>query len=429
MERYLNKVICGDCLDVMKGMPDGCVQCCVTSPPYWGLRDYGTATWEGGAPGCDHKRPGPKDSDARTPKNGYKDGFRNGVNDTDHAQEPYRDICRKCGARRIDQQYGLEQTPEEYVAKMVEVFREVRRLLKDDGTCWVNLGDSYWNGGGEKRDGGHGFVDGGKRKLKIAEGALLQRKSATELLLKPKDICGIPWRLAFALQADGWVLRQDIIWSKGNCMPESVKDRCTKSHEYIFLLSKSARYFFDHEAIQEKASIDTHARYARGRSDSHKWADGGPGNQSIAKSFDHMVSVPNNYKGSIPGRHDGPGQDRRSKKDRAPGVSFSGAVKDVVENRNKRSVWHVNSVGFPQAHFATFPPKLIEPCILAGSRMGDVVLDPFGGAGTTGMVAAKLGRNYLLLELNPDYCRMAEERIARETAQLNMFTQNTQQRR
>lgn len=221
--------------------------------------------------------------------------------------------------------------------------------------------------------------------------------------LKPKDLVGIPWMLAFALRADGWYLRSEIIWHKPNPMPESVTDRPTKAHEQIFLLAKSKRYYYNAGAIQERASDDTHARYARGRSDTHKWADGGPGNQSIAKSFEHMRTR-NGVHPKCAAAGSGIKQNE----------SFSAAVKDVVETRNKRTVWTVATQPFPEAHFATFPEDLIRPCILAGCPAGGTVLDPFSGAGTTGLVAKENGCEYIGVELNPDYVAMSEKRLCQE---------------
>jgi site-specific DNA-methyltransferase (cytosine-N4-specific) len=309
--------------------------------------------------------------------------------------------------------------------------------------------------------------------------------------MKRKDLVGIPFMLALALRADGWYLRQTVIWHKPDCMPESVKDRCTTAHEYLFMFSKSPRYYYDWNAIKEPASLDTHARYARGRSDNHKYAQGGPGNQTIARTLAHMKNrpagwhnsprykgqfpqcpapgpqLPISYKSSLPGRKDGPGQDRRSQNDRCPkeivrderdrgsassrmgrgpgwrkreraagqtpksapagsGIkaneSFHSAIGDIVDSRNKRSVWSIPSEGFSEAHFATFPQKLVEPCILAGSREGDVVLDPFGGAFTTAIVAHNLGRDFVMIELSPAYIKMGIARYKRETAQLNFIT-------
>ncbi len=302
VETYL-----GDCIETMRfWLPDQSIQTCVTSPPYFGLRDYGH---EG--------------------------------------------------------QIGLEATPDAYVAKMVEVFREVRRVLRDDGTLWLNLGDSY-NAAG--RDG-HGTRQGYKQSSNRASASKADNCRPSVDWLKPKDLIGIPWRVAFALQADGWYLRQDIIWHKPNPMPESVRDRCTKAHEYIFLLSKSERYFFDGKAIREGDQI-----YTR---------------KASPKKIASSGALPNG-----PGTHGGFGKD----------ITTVGA--------NKRSVWTVATRPYKGAHFATYPPDLIEPCILAGSRPGDTVLDPFGGSGTTAAVAKKHGRHAVLCELNPEYIPLIEQRIA-----------------
>lgn len=305
-------IIVGDCLETLKTLPDASVQTCITSPPYWGLRDYGM--------------PG---------------------------------------------QLGLEKTPEEYTAKMVGVFREVRRVLKDDGTLWLNLGDSYAGnnsscGENEKRNLGNDIFHGGSSHL-------AQRRTVGNHNLKLKDLVGIPWRVAFALQADGWYLRQDIIWHKPNPMPESVRDRCTKAHEYIFLLTKKDRYYFDADAVKEPAT----------------------------KKPDSNVSACK-YEGDDPFFATKQG----IKKAR---------IKDFrLLGRNRRSVWSIATQPCKEAHFATFPPKLIEPCVLAGSKEGDTILDPFNGAGTTGMVAARYGREYIGIELNPDYAEIAKRRIQAE---------------
>lgn len=320
-ETSLGKLYHGDALSVLQSLPDQSVNCCVTSPPYFGLRDYG-----------------------------------------------------------VEGQIGLEKTPDEFVAKLVEVFREVWRVLRDDGTCWVNLGDSY-NAAG--RDG-HGTRIGAKQGTNraSANGFDLNRPSADNL--KPKDLIGIPWRVAFALQADGWYLRQDTIWHKPNPMPESVTDRCTKSHEYVFLLSKSARYYYDHEAVKEKAD-------------------------------------PKNYRKNPSVRAVPPGKTKNGKLDTKRGEVF-------CETRNRRSVWTIEEDEYAQflqwkedhaqdktdvwsiaakpfkgAHFACFPPKLIEPCILAGCPVGGVVLDPFVGSGTTMLVAKQFGRKSIGIELSQKY--------------------------
>ena len=270
---------------------------------------------------------------------------------------------------------GLEQTPEQYITNMVEVFRCVRNVLADDGTLWVNIGDSYAGGntGGKWREGsaradGDVREDGHSRRNRNGNGAVSG--------CKPKDLIGIPWMLAFALRADGWYLRQDIIWSKPNPMPESVRDRCTKAHEYIFLLSKSERYFFDSEAMKEDAIGGQTGKAASFKRDGSKREQ------------------------KIPGQ--GYGTNRPDRED----VAYNGA------KRNRRSVWTVATRPYKGAHFATFPPALIEPCILAGSRPGDIVLDPFMGSGTTASVALQHGRQYLGCELNPAYQPLQDARIA-----------------
>jgi DNA modification methylase len=340
----------GDCRDVLRTLPEESVHMCVTSPPYFGLRDYGTGQWEGGDPACSHIEVQPQGRTGRETPGGRGGSFP-------VSERAFKSECRKCGAARIDRQIGLEATPEAFVAEMVAVFRAVRRALRSDGTCWLNLGDSYASG---RRGGG---ADNSKQQTNI--GALLGPKLAPDGF-KAKDLLGIPWRVAFALQADGWYLRQDIIWSKPNPMPESVRDRCTKAHEYIFLLAKSERYYYDADAIAEQSIIGIGA----------------------------IRNIMPRNKGVASARRDG---------DRF----------DVVNDgtRNRRSVWEVATQPYAEAHFATFPPALIEPCILAGCPKRGTVLDPFGGAGTTGLVADRLGRNAILIELNPEYAAMAERRI------------------
>lgn len=307
-------ILNGDCLDKLKTLESESVQCCVTSPPYWGLRDYG-----------------------------------------------------------VDGQLGLEKKPEEYVAKMVAVFREVKRVLRNDGTLWVNLGDSY-------SGGGRGFGYGGKQDTN--KGCDGMPKSIIADGLKSKDLVGIPWRVAFALQADGWYLRQDIIWHKPNPMPESVKDRCTKSHEYIFLLTKSARYYYDNEAVKEKAVWDL---------------DGQGTEERKNRSFEGMKSYPTEIKNGI--------RPRKFGATKQEGTLRHDVGNMFVDNgiRNKRSVWTVNTQPYKEAHFATFPEEIPRTCILAGSKEGDTILDPFCGSGTTGEVALKLNRNFIGIELNEKY--------------------------
>ena len=322
-----SKILVGDVRTRLTEIPDDSIQSCVTSPPYWGLRDYGQ-----------------------------------------------------------DGQIGVEQTPDDYVAKMVAVFREVRRVLKDDGTLWLNLGDSY-NGSGGNHQPHHKNDTGFQGKIG-AEKYRGQGRNIEEL--KPKDLVGIPWRVAFALQADGWWLRQDIIWHKPNPMPESVRDRCTKAHEYIFLLSKSPKYYFDNQAIQEDAKTAPGATWKE-----RKAAGATAGNVVVGDG------VRNGTQRVVHGK----------------GVTSNLTRQDG--KRNKRSVWTVTTRPFKGAHFATFPPALIEPCILAGSPKGGVVLDPFFGAGTTGLVAQRHGREWIGCEINPEYAAIAQARIEAES---NLFT-------
>ena len=370
-------VYVGDCVESLRTMPDKSVHCCVTSPPYWGLRDYGTARWEGGSADCDHKN---------RPLASPKSTLKGHTPDVKLAMGgmPLRDTCGKCGAIRVDNQLGLEKTPEEYVAKMVEVFREVRRVLKDDGTLWLNLGDSYANppsGQAQRAFNGQGG-DYGRGGFPKSEAHVGKLRHSIPSGLKPKDLVGIPWRVAFALQADGWYLRQDIIWAKPNPMPESVTDRCTKSHEYIFLMSKSAKYWYDADAVKEAGT---------GRN----WmASGG---NLVGKGV-HKC-----------------GDGYRDNKDGRSGFATG---------RNRRSVWHISTRPYKGAHFATFPPALIEPCIKAGCPAGGTVLDPFGGSGTTGRVANDLGRKAILCELNTSYVELIKQRLTEPAKPLKKRTRD-----
>lgn len=396
-------------------LADESVQCVVTSPPYWGLRDYGTATWVGGDPECEHLA-GPLASSKSTLHDGA------GGADTEKVRVggmPYRDICPKCGARRIDAQLGLEPTPEEYVANMVAVFREVKRVLRPDGVVWLNIGDSY---AANRGSGASGI--GEKQASNV--GANLGRLICPDGL-KPKDLVGIPWRVAFALQADGWWLRSDIIWAKPNPMPESVKDRCTRSHEYVFMLTKSARYYYDNEAVKEPcASGPSDIRKMEEQQDriggKHKTLDDPLAAASAATQIGRKRAVPASWHGNgfDSERHIEKHPDT-SRLPRWPGIGPKhAAIRDRNEEyrdmkagwyRNRRDVWTVATEPYKGAHFATMPTRLIEPCILASSRPGDVVLDPFSGAGTVGLVASRLGRRHIGVELSLEYCTMAEQRI------------------
>lgn len=337
----LDRIYIGDCLEVMRSWPDSLIQTCVTSPPYWGLRDYGD--------------PG---------------------------------------------QIGLEETPEIYIKKLVEVFREVRRVLCDDGTLWLNLGDSYYNyrPGSNDDSRPQGFDP---KRLDPRDLPTCPSKRKNRILgLKEKDLVGIPWRIAFALQTDGWYLRSDIIWAKPNPMPESVTDRPTKAHEYIFLMAKQERYFYDSTAIKEKCFTDPF-------STSHQTFGAAGGKVANTPGQKHKQS------GKKWGSQNKINQDRNDN-----GNHPSGGW--PIQDRNKRSVWSVATSPFTGAHFATFPTELIKPCILAGSRPGNIVLDPFMGAGTTALVAAQYNRRFLGIELNAKYAAMAEKRIRAELAQIKM---------
>ena len=546
-------VYVGDCVESLRMMPDKSVHCCVTSPPYWGLRDYGTARWEGGSAACDHVDVsiGMSDKNTLGPS-----GYLPPTNAANVGRvRQYRDTCGKCGAIRIDSQLGLEKTPEEYVAKMVEVFREVRRVLKDDGTLWLNLGDSYANppsGQAQRAFNGQGG-DYGRGGFPKSEAHVGKLRHSIPSGLKPKDLVGIPWRVAFALQQSfytgkisnendrvwlaamvdaegsicgteyetgdrtktniyicvtntstriidkcerlfpqevkhvyektnsasgrrcfrwdverietksmflreiyphlvakrkqailaytfiemqrglsskkkgyvpeqhdqrswimsalsrlnagedidipewcveppslnepGFYLRQDIIWAKPNPMPESVTDRCTKSHEYIFLMSKSAKYWYDADAVKE-ASVDPEAsakRYA-------------------APFFVGDKHESGNYSPT--------------------GATHTGGMKHFDGTRNRRSVWHISTRPYKGAHFATFPPALIEPCIKAGCPEGGTVLDPFGGSGTTGRVASDLGRKAILCELNTSYVELIKQRLTEPAKPLKKRTRD-----
>jgi len=333
----------GDSLATLRAMDSESVQCCVTSPPYWGLRDYGTVKWKGGDSSCNH-----------SVGNQVQDNKAIGAITTGQRPGIDASVCIKCGAIRIDSQLGLEKTHEEYVEKMVEVFHEVKRVLRGDGTLWLNLGDSYGSGQ-RKTQKSQTVANGNRQDLPIKRG---KQGFAKQLI-------GIPWLVAFALQSDGWYLRSDIIWSKPNPMPESVKDRPTKSHEYIFLMSKSKKYFYDADAIKE------------------------PTVTSDASVRDRDMTKLNN----TPGR-----------------TRMGGLTVNNYNNRNKRSVWTVNTKPYKEAHFATFPPDLIKPCIMAGSKKGDVVLDPFSGSGTTGYVSKELNRKSVMIELKEEYIQLQIDR-------------------
>lgn len=376
---FVDRFIAGHVLEVLQEIPAESVQCVVTSPPYWGLRDYGLEpiVWQEGDRACEEhewrqlpprRNRGPKD--ACTPKQLSNIGTLHTL--------PKTNFCLLCGAWRGS--LGLEPSPELYTQHIVEIFQGVKRVLRKDGTVWLNLGDSYMGGKGQSGQGSPEYqaarqdVSLNKPHQHIAGPKRTRPTDRKQDALKPKDLCGIPWRVALALQADGWWLRSDIIWSKSNPMPESVRDRPTKSHEYIFLLTKSKKYYYDQDAVREPVAAATLERDKYTRITSGKE---GP----YAVAHDH--ETPSNPSG-----------------------------------RNLRSVWRMSTQPFPEAHFATYPEKLVERCILAGTRPDDLILDPFMGSGTTACVAVKHGRHFVGIELSEEYCEMARRRIVRTQTEL-----------
>lgn len=466
----------GDVRAVLAELPDESVQCVVTSPPYWGLRDYGTGSWEGGDPDCDHEAHG------RTRNDRGSTGLGGGP--TAGSRDPISLAC-KCGAHRIDQQLGLEPTPSSYVENMVAVFREVRRVLRKDGTLWLNIGDSYAGSGpsgasyqsettkrraAQKQDGNFRLSKTlGERGLTYAE-----KKPVPPPGLKPKDLCGIPWRLAFALQADGWYLRAEIIWAKPNPMPESVTDRPTKSHEQVFLFTRSPRYFYDADAVREPAEW---ARWGDQTNAKHEGSESAAGWIGSRTKAELTPREPRGKALTSP-RNDGNTWNEANGRGFIPNQA----------GRNLRSVWSIATQPYAEAHFATYPEELVRRCILAGTsekgccpecgapweretkeatggsigqswhdhsadeRRGNakvltskgyqrgattgwrttcdhykvgtvvptpiapcVVLDPFLGSGTTALVARKHGRHCIGIELNEKYAEMAARRLSQQS--------------
>ncbi|MBS0329244.1 MAG: site-specific DNA-methyltransferase [Proteobacteria bacterium] len=346
------EILQGDVRETLRTLEAGSVQTCVTSPPYFGLRDYG-----------------------------------------------------------VDGQIGLEPTPVEYVEQMVQVFREVRRVLRDDGTLWLNLGDSYAGYHGNKNSvvptsATNGWANGTNENERTS--------TANRNGLKPKDLIGIPWRVAFALQQDGWYLRQDIIWHKPNAMPESVRDRCTKAHEYVFLLSKSERYYWDAEAMQEPAVGGLPGNTTHKHTSAYEAGDDRARTKAGPVAYaERQRSKRDSFKRGGSKRAEViPGQSVGTHRPDRPESEYD------VFTRNRRSVWTVATRPYKGAHFATFPPALIEPCILAGAPFNGLVLDPFTGSGTTAAVALQHGRRFIGCELNPDYIKLAEARIAAAEAEV-----------
>ncbi len=348
-KKLINQIIKADCIEGMKALADNSIDCVVTSPPYYALRDY-----------------------------------------------------------EVPGQIGMEETPEAFIAKLVLVFEQVRRVLKEDGTIWVNMGDTYWAGKGksgqsyskqyqnERYNGGRSF--NGSQHQVAGKGVTRPNDGKSEIY-KPKDLIGIPWMLAFALRSSGWYLRQDIIWHKPNPMHESVTDRCSKAHEYLFMLSKSSKYYFDSLSIKQPVKISTTQRLSQDV-ENQKGSE-----RAVGKTNGRMKAVSGNKErkpGSARGCPEGSGSNVSSH------VPWEGYL------ANKRSVWTVATKPFKEAHFATFPPELIIDCIKAGCSPGGIVMDPFMGAGTTALVSQKLGRNYIGFELNQKYIDIAEKRLKKE---------------
>lgn len=380
------RLLVGDVIEQLSTLPDNSVHCVVTSPPYWGLRDY-----------------------------------------------------------KAKGQIGLEKTPEEYIAKMVCVMREVRRVLRPDGTMWMNMGDCYAGSGRGGNTSNTSTLQGStesqeqSRKARgsikptvlhaatIRSGAIGRAWTPAAKGVKQKDLIGMPWMLAFALRADGWYLRQDIIWAKPNPMPESVGDRCTKAHEYIFLMTKRSRYFYDAEAIMEECTGNAHARgngvnpkcyNGSGFEDKQVHMPGAPPTGKQPRQARYKTSDGwDTSKGY--GGHGNVHKAGREKGRPRQNPSFSAAVNELVEMRNKRSVWEFPTQSFEGAHFATYPEELVRPCILAGCPEGGTVLDPFAGSGTTGVVALRYDRKFIGIELNPKYAEMCRRRITEDAPLFN----------
>jgi len=359
----------GNVTDVLASLPDNKFQCCVTSPPYWGLRDYGTAEWSGGDPTCEHIANASKTKVFGNPVFNENRPSREATKTRGFY---YDTVCGHCGAIKVDDQIGMEDSPEDYINNLVNVFRGVWRVLRDDGTFWLNIGDSYATSPPGNKVNTTALSSGLPNS--IANQEMRRHAQAqinkTKIGMKPKDLIGIPWRTALALQADGWYLRSAVIWHKPNPMPESVDDRPTTSHEYVFMLTKQAQYFFDQDAVKEKGSIPAGTMAAKG---------------SVERQSVFGVNArPPEYK-----EYDG--------------------------FRNIRDVWTINTKPYDEAHFATMPTELAERCIKASSKTADHVLDPFGGSGTTGLMAGLLARHSTLIELNPVYVKIAQKRISRES--------------
>ena len=383
------RIYVGDVRETLRELPDGSVDCCVTSPPYWGLRDYGTAAWDGGEVDCDHAKP------TTTYNQGFDERWGQGSGQKKQEKKSegqFAQTCGKCGATRVDHQIGLEPTPQEFVASLVDVFREVRRVLADHGTLWLNLGDSYVGALSQHREGGSAGVDSPISQKTLSgipqTGRIERGKAMRSEGLKPKDLVGIPWRVALALQDDGWYLRSDVIWAKPNPMPESVTDRPTKSHEYVFMLTKQPRYFFDQEAVREGYKYDGRSVTAvEGRDGSiqHRSGERWPGlrpqtarARELAEEhglteahIEAIRAVGITDVGKAQHTQDGFGKNDpevQALADEAKAV-LGGYYREFLlpqGGRNIRSVWEIATQPYKEAHFATFPEELPRRCIAAG---------------------------------------------------------------
>ena len=363
-------IVQGNCIDKIKELDDNSIDCVVSSPPYFGLRDYGTAQWQGGDIKCSH-------SYGRNTRGGLTEFQKKNKGSFGDEAVKSGENCKLCGAKRIDEQFGLEKTYQEYITNTVKVFETFKPKLKDTATIWWNVGDSYSSGSRKTttlqtvRKPKSNEIS--KSKQKYLDGLIV--RPAIQTGIKEKDLLMIPNRVAIALQESGWYIRSEIIWHKPNPMPESIKDRPTSAHEKIWLITKNKKYYYDSDAIREPVAESTITRLSE-------------------KNL-------KNQKGSTRGNG---------------GMKSNGNMKPVgnMETKNKRNVWTITTKPCKEAHFATFPKDLIEPCIKAGCPEGGVVLDPFGGAGTTGIVAQSLNRQAILIELNPEYIEISKNRIDKE---------------
>ncbi len=382
----INKILCGDALSILKQIPDNCIDMVCTSPPYWGLRDYGTAQWEGGDKNCDHKVG--RETRTLTSKS-YKQTTSKGS----YGDETIKngECCPKCGAKRIDKQLGLEKTFTEYVMNLCDIFDEVKRVLKSTGSLWVNLGDTY--SGGNRDKGGSGQPKGYKN---------VQMEPCPETGLPDKCLCDIPFRFSIEMINRGWTKRNTIIWQKPNCMPSSIRDRFTVDFEYVFFFTKEKKYYFEQQLEPYQDSSIGRMKYPR-----YKDTSKGNSKQYAVVSPEYNVRGLNDRKQYTPEMGGG----GRSWKGHKGYYKADGTLIGNPEGRNKRCVWSIATKPCKEAHFAVFPDTLIEPMVQSGCPQNGIVLDPFMGSGTSGMVAKRLSRNYIGIELNPEYIKIAENRI------------------